>query len=106
MKILLANPRGFCAGVDRAIEIVERALEMGEPFFQPIEEPVLKDAEISDHNETDDDQDFDQREARLSPTSFCAVKMHFHGPALERNLSHHALPEPAAGVPPGGAGRL
>ncbi len=28
MKILLANPRGFCAGVDRAIEIVERALEI------------------------------------------------------------------------------
>jgi 4-hydroxy-3-methylbut-2-enyl diphosphate reductase len=27
MKVLLANPRGFCAGVDRAIEIVERALE-------------------------------------------------------------------------------
>ncbi len=26
MKILLANPRGFCAGVDRAIEIVDRAL--------------------------------------------------------------------------------
>jgi 4-hydroxy-3-methylbut-2-enyl diphosphate reductase len=28
MQILLANPRGFCAGVDRAIEIVERALEI------------------------------------------------------------------------------
>jgi len=28
MKILLANPRGFCAGVDRAIDIVERALEL------------------------------------------------------------------------------
>ena len=27
MKVLLASPRGFCAGVDRAIEIVERALE-------------------------------------------------------------------------------
>ena len=27
MRILLANPRGFCAGVDRAIDIVERALE-------------------------------------------------------------------------------
>ena len=27
MKVLLANPRGFCAGVDRAIEIVERALK-------------------------------------------------------------------------------
>jgi len=34
MKILLANPRGFCAGVDRAIEIVERALELfGTPIY-------------------------------------------------------------------------
>ncbi len=34
MKILLANPRGFCAGVDRAIDIVERALELfGAPIF-------------------------------------------------------------------------
>ncbi len=31
MKILLTNPRGFCAGVDRAITIVERALEMYQP---------------------------------------------------------------------------
>jgi 4-hydroxy-3-methylbut-2-en-1-yl diphosphate reductase len=34
MEVLLANPRGFCAGVDRAIEIVERALEMhGAPIY-------------------------------------------------------------------------
>jgi 4-hydroxy-3-methylbut-2-en-1-yl diphosphate reductase len=34
MDILLANPRGFCAGVDRAIEIVERALErFGAPIY-------------------------------------------------------------------------
>ena len=34
MDILLANPRGFCAGVDRAIEIVERALRMfGAPIY-------------------------------------------------------------------------
>ena len=26
IPVVLANPRGFCAGVDRAIEIVERAL--------------------------------------------------------------------------------
>ena len=31
MEIKLANPRGFCAGVDRAIEIVERALDRLEP---------------------------------------------------------------------------
>ena len=34
MEILMANPRGFCAGVDRAIEIVERALELfGAPVY-------------------------------------------------------------------------
>ncbi|PKF51899.1 4-hydroxy-3-methylbut-2-enyl diphosphate reductase [Enterovibrio nigricans] len=31
MKVMLANPRGFCAGVDRAISIVERALELYQP---------------------------------------------------------------------------
>jgi len=34
MKISLANPRGFCAGVDRAIEIVNRAIELfGSPIY-------------------------------------------------------------------------
>ena len=34
MEILLANPRGFCAGVDRAIEIVKRAIEtLGAPIY-------------------------------------------------------------------------
>ena len=34
MNILLANPRGFCAGVERAIGIVERALELhGAPIY-------------------------------------------------------------------------
>ncbi len=34
MKVLLANPRGFCAGVDRAIEIVERAIQRhGAPIY-------------------------------------------------------------------------
>ncbi len=31
LNVLLANPRGFCAGVDRAISIVERALELFSP---------------------------------------------------------------------------
>ena len=33
-EVLLAEPRGFCAGVDRAIEIVERALlKYGPPIY-------------------------------------------------------------------------
>ena len=33
-EIVLANPRGFCAGVDRAIDIVERALDLfGAPLY-------------------------------------------------------------------------
>ena len=34
MRVLLANPRGFCAGVDRAIEIVERSVQLfGAPIY-------------------------------------------------------------------------
>src|SRR3712207_9535876 len=34
MQVVLAKPRGFCAGVDRAIDIVERALELfGAPIY-------------------------------------------------------------------------
>ena len=34
VEIILAEPRGFCAGVDRAIEIVERALQkFGRPIY-------------------------------------------------------------------------
>ena len=33
-EVILAEPRGFCAGVDRAIEIVERALQkFGRPIY-------------------------------------------------------------------------
>jgi 4-hydroxy-3-methylbut-2-enyl diphosphate reductase len=34
MRVILAQPRGFCAGVERAIEIVEKALELyGPPVY-------------------------------------------------------------------------
>src|SRR5664279_4533894 len=34
MKLILANPRGFCAGVERAIQIAERALDLfGAPVY-------------------------------------------------------------------------
>lgn len=48
MKLLLANPRGFCAGVDRAIDIVQRALDLfGAPIYVRHEvvhnKPVVED---------------------------------------------------------------
>ena len=59
MKILLANPRGFCAGVDRAITIVEKALELfGRPIYvrhevvhnRPVVQALeLKGAIFTDH---------------------------------------------------------
>ena len=48
MDILLANPRGFCAGVDRAIEIVKRALEtLGAPIY--VRHEVVHNRFVVDH---------------------------------------------------------
>ena len=45
-KLSLANPRGFCAGVDRAIEIVNRALDMfGSPIY--VKHEVVHTAHVS-----------------------------------------------------------
>ena len=47
MKILLASPRGFCAGVDRAIEIVERSLaQHGQPVY--VRHEIVHNAHVVD----------------------------------------------------------
>ena len=50
-KLSLANPRGFCAGVDRAIDIVNRALDMfGSPIYVK-HEVVHNKAVVNDLND-------------------------------------------------------
>jgi len=48
MNLLLANPRGFCAGVDRAIDIVERALELFGPPIH-VRHEVVHNKYVVDH---------------------------------------------------------
>jgi 4-hydroxy-3-methylbut-2-en-1-yl diphosphate reductase len=62
MEILMANPRGFCAGVDRAITIVERALELfGAPIYVRHEvvhnRPVVESLKLRGAIFTDDVDD-------------------------------------------------
>ena len=48
-EVLLAQPRGFCAGVDRAIDIVERALELhGAPIYVRHEICLLYTSDAAD----------------------------------------------------------
>ena len=45
LKILLSAPRGFCAGVERAIEIVEKSIQKyGAPVYVLVNYYVLDDA--------------------------------------------------------------
>jgi 4-hydroxy-3-methylbut-2-enyl diphosphate reductase len=47
MKLLLSKPRGFCAGVDRAIETVEKALELyGPPIY--VKHEIVHNAHVCD----------------------------------------------------------
>ena len=48
MQVVLASPRGFCAGVDRAIEIVERALALYGPPVYVLHEIVHNRAVLED----------------------------------------------------------
>ncbi len=50
-EILLAEPRGFCAGVDRAIDIVERALDQfGAPIY--VRHEIVHNTHVVEHLRT------------------------------------------------------
>ena len=89
MELVLAQPRGFCAGVDRAIEIVERALER----FAP---PVYVRHEIVHNQHVVDDLRargaiFIEDPADAPAGAVLVFSAHGVSPAVKRAAEDHAL---------------
>ena len=88
-RVLLAAPRSFCAGVDRAIEIVERLLERHGP-------PVYVRHEIV-HNDNvvrrleDMGAIFVESEGEIPPGEICVLSAHGVAPAVRENCEHRGL---------------
>ena len=88
-KVLLAAPRSFCAGVDRAIEIVERLLEQHGP-------PVYVRHQIV-HNEhvvcrlEDLGAVFVESEDDIPPGEICVLSAHGVAPAVKENAERRGL---------------
>jgi 4-hydroxy-3-methylbut-2-enyl diphosphate reductase len=88
-KVLLAAPRGYCAGVDRAVQIVERALaECGPPVY------VRKEIVHNRHVVTELEARgaiFVESEAEVPEGSVCVFSAHGVSPAVRRNAAERHL---------------
>src|SRR3546814_986380 len=77
MDIVLANPRGFCAGVDRAIEIVKRAIEtLGAPIY--VRHEVVHNRFVVDDLRSEEHTSELQSLMRISYAVFCLKKTQLH----------------------------
>ena len=82
MRILLASPRGFCAGVDRAIEIVERALERyGPPVY--VRHEIVHNRHVVDELRSKGAV-FVEDPAEVPPGSLLIYSAHGVSPAVRR----------------------
>ena len=69
MPILLANPRGFCAGVDRAIAIVERAHKRARQILKENESALHQLAEHLLERETITGEEFMDMLKKVAPAA-------------------------------------
>ncbi|HSI81340.1 MAG TPA: 4-hydroxy-3-methylbut-2-enyl diphosphate reductase [Solirubrobacterales bacterium] len=88
-KVLLASPHGFCAGVDRAVEVVERALEAYGP-------PVYVRGEIIHSGHVISDLErigarFVASEDEVPEGEVCILSAHGVAPAVKRNAERRRL---------------
>jgi 4-hydroxy-3-methylbut-2-enyl diphosphate reductase len=89
MKVLLAAPRSFCAGVDRAIEIVERLLEAHGPPVYVRHEIVHNDHVVRRLEQlgavfVDDEED-------VPPGAICVLSAHGVAPVVRENCERRGL---------------
>jgi 4-hydroxy-3-methylbut-2-en-1-yl diphosphate reductase len=88
-KVLLASPRGYCAGVERAVETVERALELyGAPFYvrkQIVHNAhVVRDLEERGAIFVDDETDVPEGQTMV-------LSAHGVAPSVHANAEHRSL---------------
>jgi 4-hydroxy-3-methylbut-2-enyl diphosphate reductase len=89
LKVLLAAPRSFCAGVDRAIEIVERLLEQHGPPVYVRHEIVHNDNVVRRLEELG--AVFVDSEDEIPPGEICVLSAHGVAPAVRRNCEQRGL---------------
>ncbi len=88
-KVLLAAPRSFCAGVDRAIEIVERLLEAnGPPIY--VRHEIVHNANVVRRLESLGAV-FVDSEDEIPPGEICVLSAHGVAPAVRENCVDRGL---------------
>ena len=88
-EILLAEPRGFCAGVDRAIEIVERLLEQyGPPVY--VRHQIVHNEHVVRRLEGLGAV-FVEDEAEIPEGEICVLSAHGVAPAVKENAQRRGL---------------
>ncbi len=88
-RVLLAAPRSFCAGVDRAIEIVERLLESNGPPVYVRHEIVHNDHVVRRLEEMG--AVFVEHEEEIPPGEICVLSAHGVAPAVRENCERRGL---------------
>ncbi|HEX5200102.1 MAG TPA: 4-hydroxy-3-methylbut-2-enyl diphosphate reductase [Actinoplanes sp.] len=88
-KVILAEPRGFCAGVERAIAMVERALELhGEPVY--VRKEIVHNRHVVD-SLARRGAIFVDSEDDVPPGSVCLFSAHGVSPAVRANAVRRQL---------------
>ena len=88
-RVLLAAPRGYCAGVDRAVKIVERALETcGAPVY--VRKEIVHNRHVVDEL-TKRGAVFVDSESEIPEGAVCVFSAHGVSPAVRRNAEDRRL---------------